>query len=257
MTNRGNTADKPRRNSGNQFSLATTETWKIIAERLRKKETEGVVRDSSYQPRLACKPELTKLIVLGGRKSLGTMRHLNWLNADKLQRYTQPPVTLSLYFPSPCLRFLFSPVLVTTIERNHSDLRLSGGLNERMESSGRFFRGNFYALAIVKLSTSFLSRKRSLVARANASSGTFEYLSVSWVYSFLLISPIFSWREGRVFLVRFCSSMRVTRKLFFEIYFVHCREREYIKNFSRDWERRIEFLNLRFLPSTFPTISHH
>lgn len=146
MTNRGNTADKPRRNSGNQFSLATTETWKIIAERLRKKETEGVVRggDSSYQPRLACKPELTKLIVLGGRKSLGTMRHLNWLNADKLQRYTQPPVTLSLYFPSPCLRFLFSPVLVTTIGRNHSDLRLSGGLNERMESSGRFFRGNFY-----------------------------------------------------------------------------------------------------------------
>lgn len=121
--------DKPRRNSGNQFSLATTETWKIIAERLRKKETEGVVRggDSSYQPRLACKPELTKLIVLGGRKSLGTMRHLNWLNADKLQRYTQPPVTLSLYFPSPCLRFLFSPVLVTTIGRNHSDLRLSGG----------------------------------------------------------------------------------------------------------------------------------
>lgn len=262
MTNRGNTADKPRRNSGNQFSLATTETWKIIAERLRKKETEGVVRggDSSYQPRLACKPELTKLIVLGGRKSLGTMRHLNWLNADKLQRYTQPPVTLSLYFPSPCLRFLFSPVLVTTIGRNHSDLRLSGGLNERMESSGRFFRGNFYALAIVKLSTSFLSRKRSLVARANASSGTFEYLSVSWVYSFLLISPIFSWREGRVFLVRFCSSMRVTGKLrivFRDLFRALQREREYIKNFSRDWERRIEFLNLQFLPSTFPTISRH
>lgn len=165
---------------------------------------------------------------------MGTMRHLNWLNADKLQRYTQPPVTLSLYFPSPCLRFLFSPVLLRPLGATTVTCVSQEVLNERMESSGRFFRGNFYALAIVKLSTSFLSRKRSLVARANASSGTFEYLSVSWVYSFLLISPIFSWREGRVFLVRFCSSMRVTRKLFFEIYFVHCREREYIKNFSRD-----------------------
>lgn len=82
---------------------------------------------------------------------------------------------------------------------------------------------------------------------ANASSGTFEYLSVSWVYSFLLISPIFSWREGRVFLVRFCSSMRVTGKLrivFRDLFRALQREREYIKNFSRDWERRIEFLNL-------------
>lgn len=258
MTNRGNTADKPRRNSGNQFSLATTETWKIIAERLRKKETEGVVRggDSSYQPRLACKPELTKLIVLGGRKSLGTMRHLNWLNADKLQRYTQPPVTLSLYFPSPCLRFLFSPVLVTTIGRNHSDLRLSGGLNERMESSGRFFRGNFYALAIVKLSTSFLSRKRSLVARANASSGTFEYLSVSWVYSFLLISPIFSWREERVFLVRFCSSMRVTGKLrivFRDLFRALQRERIY-KEFLKRLRKKNRILKSFFL---LPSISRH
>lgn len=145
----------------------------------------------------------------------------------------------SVFFSHPCWLRLLGATTVTCVSQEV--------LNERMESSGRFFRDNFYALAIVKLSTSFLSRKRSLVARANASSGTFEYLSVSWVYSFLLISPIFSWREGRVFLVRFCSSMRVTGKLrivFRDLFRALQREREYIKNFSRDWERRIEFLNL-------------
>lgn len=118
-----------------------------------------------------------------------------------------------------------------------------------MESSGRFFRGNFYALAIVKLSTSFLSRKRSLVARANASSGTFEYLSVSWVYSFLLISPIFSWREGRVFLVRFCSSMRVTGKLrivFRDLFRALQRERVY-KEFLKRLRKKNRILKSFFL----------
>lgn len=120
-----------------------------------------------------------------------------------------------------------------------------------MESSGRFFRGNFYALAIVKLSTSFLSRKRSLVTRANASSGTFEYLSVSWVYSFLLISPIFSWREGRVFLVRFCSSMRVTGKLrivFRDLFRALQRERVY-KEFLKRLRKKNRILKSFFLLS--------
>lgn len=167
---------------------------------------------------------------------MGTMRHLNWLNADKLQRYTQPPVTLSLYFPSPCLRFLFSPVLVTTIGRNHSDLRLSGGLNERIIRKvfpRQFLRPRhreaFHEFSFVK-TISCRACKRFLEY-------IFEYLSVSWVYSFLLISPIFSWREGRVFLVRFCSSMRVTGKLrivFRDLFRALQREREYIKNFSRD-----------------------
>lgn len=146
----------------------------------------------------------------------------------------------SVFFSHPCW---LRPLGAT------SDLRLSGGLNERMESSGRFFRGNFYALAIVKLSTSFLSRKRSLVARA--SSGTFEYLSVSWVYSFLLISPIFSWREGRVFLVRFCSSMRVTGKLkivFRDLFRALQRERVY-KEFLKRLRKKNRILKSFFLLS--------
>lgn len=115
----------------------------------------------------------------------------------------------------------------------------------------KVFRGNFYALAIVKVSTSFLSRKRSLVARANASSGTFEYLSVSWVYSFLLISPIFSWREGRVFLVRFCSSMRVTGKLrivFRDLFRALQRERVY-KEFLKRLRKKNRILKSFFLLS--------
>lgn len=64
----------------------------------------------------------------------------------------------SVFFSHPCW---LRPLGATTVTCVSQEV-----LNERMESSGRFFRGNFYALAIVKLSTSFLSRKRSLVARS-------------------------------------------------------------------------------------------
>lgn len=115
MTNRGNTADKPRRNSGNQFSLATTETWKIIAERLRKKETEGVVRggDSSYQPRLACKLERTSSrnwSCLGGGKVWGPCVILIGLmptsyNTTHSHRSPFPSIfhpLASVFFSHPC-----------------------------------------------------------------------------------------------------------------------------------------------------------
>lgn len=91
---------------------------------------------------------------------------------------------------------------------------------------------------------------------ANASSGTFEYLSVSWVYSFLLISPIFSWREGRVFLVRFCSSMRVTGKLrivFRDLFRALQRERVY-KEFLKRLRKKNRILKSFFL---LPSISRH
>lgn len=79
----------------------------------------------------------------------------------------------------------------------------------------------------------------------------FEYLSVSWVYSFLLISPIFSWREGRVFLVRFCSSMRVTGKLrivFRDLFRALQRERVY-KEFLKRLRKKNRILKSFFLLS--------
>lgn len=96
-----------------------------------------------------------------------------------------------------------------------------------MESSGRFFRGNFYALAIVKLSTSFLSRKRSLVARANASSSTYSsiYLSRGCIPFFWSLQFFLGEKEEC-----FCSSMRVTGKLrivFRDLFRALQRERVY------------------------------
>lgn len=242
MTNRANTADKPRRNSGNQFSLATTETWKIIA--LRKKETEGVVRggDSSYQPRLACKRTSSRnwsSLVVGGGKVWEPCVILIGLMPTSYNT-TQPfplfsiLLHASVFFSHPCWLRPLGATTVTSLAR-------------RFKRENGIIWKIFYVLA--KLSSELFVKTiscracKSFVWHIRAQ---VEYLFLSRGCILLSsdLSNFFSWRERRVFLVRSCSCVNSweIENIILRDLFRASHERERIKNFSKDCDGRVKFV---------------
>lgn len=178
MTNRANTADKPRRNSGNQFSLATTETWKIIA--LRKKETEGVVRggDSSYQPRLACKRTSSRnwsSLVVGGGKVWEPCVILIGLMPTSYNT-TQPfplfsiLLHASVFFSHPCWLRPLGATTVTSLARR--EFKRENGIIWKI----------FYAKLSSELFVKTISCRVQKLRLAHSCTGRVS-ISVSWVYS--------------------------------------------------------------------------